>query len=476
MPSLLTALVALVATLRGSDPVGRTPSPTALVAARIPRDAGPHLELANAGRVVIGRALGVRIIGARAGDTLVLHARRTMRVERRVGTRWTTVVLPVASVATLVADRRGMVDLARARPLAGSWREADADALLWSMTAARDTQPGELIRPARDVPVQLYHRGRLVVSQALQLVDPAPLVERSVVLDGMAGTLVRPAGAHRRPLILVLHGSEGADSASVRALAMPFAALGYAAFGVAYYSGGRPATFPGVPTVFDGIDVRGLARLREWAGGQPEVDTARTAIWGVSKGGELALLAASRFTWPRAIVGCVPSDVMWAGFGRQTAVWDTLVSWRDGSVRLPAIPYVRYERVFIDSTVIPRRVHDESRVAAPALAQAARIPIERTRAPLLLIGGDADAIWASGPMVDSVVATMRRAAPRVPVEAMRVPDAGHGICGPGVQPVSWFGPDSLPTSRGSARARAEAWRRTVRFLAQHLGAPRDGVP
>ncbi|MCU0625144.1 MAG: acyl-CoA thioesterase/BAAT N-terminal domain-containing protein [Gemmatimonadaceae bacterium] len=433
-----------------------------------------RLVLPDSARLVAGRALTVRIAGAAPGETLVVRARRTLRVERRTGRRWATVTLPAASEATVVADGAGQIDLSRAVPVSGTWRDADGEALLWSMREARDTLAGELDRPSRTVAVALRHGDTVLDTATLHLVEPAPIVTRSVTLDGIAGTLVAPAGARRRPVVLVLHGSEGADSASVREMAMPFVALGYAAMGVAYYTGGRTGSFAGVPTAFDGIDVQGLARLRDWLGAQPEADTARTAIWGVSKGGELAMLAASRFRWPRAIVGCVPSDVMWAGFGRQTAQWDTLVSWRDGAVRLPAIPYVRYERVFADTLVTARQVHDESRAAVPApLRVAARIPVERTRSPLLLIGGDADALWASGPMVDSIAATVRRLAPRVPVEAHRYAGAGHGLCGPGTQPVPWFGVERDPASLASARARADAWRRTVAFLARWLGAPRE---
>jgi dienelactone hydrolase len=467
---LAPIVVTLAALVLRAAPV----TPLAAQSRAAPR-AAARLVVPDSGRLVEGRALTLRIAGAAPRETLVVRARRTVRIDRRVGTTWVPVVLPVASEATVVADAEGGVDLARTAPIAGSWRTVDADALLWSMRAARDTLDGELARPAGTIALALLRRGAGVDTATLRLVSPPAIVERAVTLDGIAGTLVAPAGARRRPVVLVLHGSEGADSASVRAMALPFVALGYAAFGVAYYGGGRPGAFVGVPAVFDAIDVRGLARVRDWLGAQPEADTARTAIWGVSKGGELAMLAASRFRWPRAIVGCVPSDVMWAGFGRQVADWDTLVSWRDGATRLPAIPYVRYERVFRDSTITPRMVHDESRAAAPDLARAARIPIERTRAPLLLIGGDADRLWDSGGMVDALATTMRRRAPRVPVELLRFADGGHGLCGPGTLPAPAYGGDDDPSAIGSARARALAWRRTVDFLARRLGPTRDRV-
>lgn len=465
----LTTLVLLLTASSGA--CGR-------LAAQLPADAQPRvtrLVLPDSGRLVDGRAFALRIADATPRETLVVGARRTVRVARRVGRSWTTVVLPVTSEATVVTDGDGVVDLARTVPVSGSWRSADAGALLWSMQAARDTLAGELARDASTISIALLRRGAIVDTTTLRLVAPAPVVTRSVSLGEIAGTLVAPAGARRRPVVLVLHGSEGADSASVRDIAMPFVALGYAAFGVAYYTGGRPNSFPGVPTVFDGIDIRGLDRARDWLGAQPEADTARTAVWGVSKGGELVILAASRLRWPRAIVGCVPSDVMWAGFGRQTTDRERLVSWRDGETRLPAIPYIRYERVFMDTSVTARMVHDESRAAVPALARATRIPIERTRSPLLLVGGDRDQIWNSGAMVDAIATTMRRRAPRVPVDVLRFPDGGHGLCGPGTRPAPIFGAEDDPASIGTARARAAAWTRTVDFLARHLGPPRDGA-
>jgi dienelactone hydrolase len=84
--------------------------------------------------------------------------------------------------------------------------------------------------------------------------------------DGFAGAFAAPgdpaggAGAARglRPAIILLHGSEGGDSASARVLAEAFAAQGYAAFALTYFAwGGR---IPGVPAALVNVPIEMVDR------------------------------------------------------------------------------------------------------------------------------------------------------------------------------------------------------------------------
>ncbi len=227
-----------------------------------------------------------------------------------------------------------------------------------------------------------------------------------------------------------------------------------------------------MPTAFDSIPVETLDRARAWLGQQPEADTSRTALWGVSKGAEFALVASARCDWVRATMACVPSDVMWAGYGRDPLPGETLTSWSDSGRRLPAIPYDRYDDVFAGKATL-REVHDRSRVASPALARAARIPAEQIASPVLLLGAERDNVWSSGEMTRSLERGLRATARPLPLSVRTYPDADHYICGVGTTPVSLFGPDSAPISEGTARAAADAWQRTLAFLAAHFpAAPR----
>lgn len=52
-----------------------------------------------------------------------------------------------------------------------------------------------------------------------------------------------------------------------------------------------------------------------WLGEQEGVAGDRTGIVGASRGGELALLAASLFPEVKAVVGYTPSGIIWEGIG-----------------------------------------------------------------------------------------------------------------------------------------------------------------
>ncbi|MCU0647776.1 MAG: dienelactone hydrolase family protein [Gemmatimonadaceae bacterium] len=433
-------------------------------------NSSPRLAVPDSGWIITGDPVAVRILDVAPRDTVTLIARRWVLLSRWSGDGWTTDTVAVQSRARWVGRATGSIAIDRDAPIDGTWRESSPWGVLWSMR--RDSQPdaASRTRSRSRIALTLLRGSRVVDTATLRLRSSAVPLDTTVVLrDGVAGAFVRPSGARRVPTVIALHGSEGGDTVTNKAMATMFAARGYATLALSYYNNQAPGALPGVPVAFDSLPIGLLDRARDWLGARPEADTSRTALWGASKGGEFVMVAAARRRWPRAVVGCVPSDVMWAGYGRAPAPGEVLTSWSDGDRRLPAIPYDRYEEVFQDKGITPRTVHDRSRAGAPDAARAARIPIEQTRAPLLLLGGDRDDVWASGPMVASIDSTMRASGNRVDVETARYADAGHAICSRGIDPVPDYGADDDPVAIATARAAADAWRRTVAFLARTLG-------
>jgi len=432
--------------------------------------AGARLVLADGGQVLSGEPANVRVEDVRAGDTIEIRARRIVPRSQYVEGTQVTDTIRVESWARFVATASGYVDVAGEPPIAGSWRDVDALALFWSMraTTADDTAIGA--RPVHEIALTLRQNGRVRDSGTITLRATRDTLDERVILGGnFVGAFVVRRGLRSAPVIMALHGSEGGDTVAALSLARRFAARGYAAFAVSYVQYPWNGALPGVPTAFDSIPVETLDRARAWLGTQPEADTSRTALWGVSKGAEFALVASARRDWVRATVACVPSDVMWAGYGRDPLPGETLASWSDNGRRLPAIPYDRYADVFA-GTATPREVHDRSRLASPAEAIAARIPVEQIATPVLLLGADRDNVWSSGEMARAAGRRMRSEARRTAVDVQTYADADHYICGVGTTPVSLFGPDSASVSEGTARAAADAWRRTLAFLGEHFPA------
>jgi dienelactone hydrolase len=184
-----------------------------------------------------------------------------------------------------------------------------------------------------------------------------------------------------------------------------------------------------------------------------------------------------------AVVSTVGSGVMTQGIGPGTSfleiVGTAVASWTYRGRRLP---YVR--------NVIPPELTAQVETGRPvelALAfrdgfadeeavKAATIPVERIRGGVLLISAGDDRMWPSQDL--SEIARRRLEDARRPYASEHVvyPDAGHAIAPPPFGPsMDLLSPGPGVTFRvggsgaANAHARADAWRRSIAFLADQLG-------
>lgn len=370
------------------------------------------------------------------------------------------------------ADARGRLDLAAAAPLSGDYAGADKSGLFWSAEDARAPVAGD--PPPGQVRVEAQVDGHTVASADLRTTpDTATLVTESVA-DFPGAVFVRLPGSVRRPVVIVLGGSEG-GSMTAKAFAPRFAAEGYAVLGLPYYDPGwNPADrLPGLPNAFMDIPVDRLAKVRDWLAARPDVDADRIGIWGASKGAEFALIAASRYPWIKAVAAVVPTDVVWEGWGRTGPAAASFAF--DGR----GLPFQRYQGMEAEiakaargQPMSLRPVHDAGRKAHPEDLAAARIPVERYKGPLVLVGGGDDQVWPSGEMASIVAETRRKAG--LPTTLIVEPHAGHGLGGPGYDPaapLTVLGGDA----QSNARARRLGWKATLETFKGALRPPRQAV-
>lgn len=125
----------------------------------------------------------------------------------------------------------------------------------------------------------------------------------AVRVQGLVGTWYPPAGHKSGPAVLVLGGSEGGEHSS-RAIGAKLAEHGYGVLALAYFRA------EGLPTSLQNIPLEYFDRATAWIAVQPEVDAKRLGIYGISIGGEVALVVAARHPEYRAAVAAVPSSVV----------------------------------------------------------------------------------------------------------------------------------------------------------------------
>ncbi len=400
--------------------------------------------------------------------------RATVRVTaERVLSEWDG--LKVARVlyrasASYPADDSGRVELSTVGPTSGSYTGADPAGLFWSMVKADGSVDG---LSEDDVRITAAIEGHPSSAIVIHVLAKAPNLSREEVAAFPGSVLLRPKDLERPPVIIVLGGSEGGGSFG-RTTGALLASHGFAVLGLPYYSPdyGGGQEIKGLRADFADIPVDRLEAVRAWLQSRKDVDASRIGLYGVSKGGEFAAIAASRLSWLGAVAAVVPSDVVWEGWGPGVTADDTRSSFSWRGRPLPFVPYTGMRpaiaAMMTGKPVRLRSVHDGGRRAHPERVAAARIPIERYKGPLFLAGAMEDATWPSGPMVQNMAE--RRAASGLPTEALVFDDAGHGISGLGWQPTA-----GLPggTAMGNARAQRVTWRRLLAFFERSLRSGRS---
>lgn len=267
---------------------------------------------------------------------------------------------------------------------------------------------------------------------------------------GLVASLWLPEAAEPAPGILLLGGSGGGigwqDHVGERLASQGFAALALGYFGLE----GLPDELERIPLEYI---QHGLTFLRL----QPRVDRQRLGVVGVSKGGELALLLASKHPEVRAVVAFVPSGLVWqsvaSGFPDSS-------SWSYHGDEVPYVPYGSVEQ--------PRGIIDFYRAgieqATPEALAAATIPVEEINGPILLLSGRDDNLWPSTDLSERVVARLSERGFSHPVEHRAYENAGHLISRVRDDDVSRRG----GTDEGNRKAQLDARGRMMAFLREHL--------
>jgi dienelactone hydrolase len=262
--------------------------------------------------------------------------------------------------------------------------------------------------------------------------------------DGLRGSLFVPPGTGRHPGILVVGGSNGGQPLRPAAW---LASHGYAALALAYFR------FEDLPPQLESIPLEYFQHALQWMIQRPEIDGARLAVLGTSRGGELALQLGSMFPVIHAVVAYVPSNVRVASCCRNTGgpAW----TWQG---RAPAY-------------AIPRQARN---IAARNFAA---IEVENTKGPILMISGESDHVWNSWEMADDVVSRLKSHHFAYSFENLKYPHAGHFAGRQEIVPA-WHSTVRNPTSgrendpggsaEGDAKSSLDAIPKVLEFLRKNL--------
>ena len=424
----------------------------------------PGEETACAASGMIDQPIAIEIRGLKSGERIGVKAR--LRDDRK--RLW-------ESHAIFAADDSGLVSLAKHPPVAGCYLGIDRMGLFWSlaMDSARSGPPTpftkkELTPALVELAVERDRATAIITRVERHFFIPGTRIH-DVREDGLVGRFFIPPCDGKRPTVIVLGGSGGGldwENAAV------LSSHGYVTLALAYFG------IPPLPGSLQNIPLEYFGTAIAWLGRQTDAHRDRIAVMGMSKGGELALLLGSYFPeLVRAVVGVVPSSVVWPGFGKGLHS-----SWTYQGQSLPFVPTPTgwfktksFFRMLAARPIAFRNMYESALKNHQAVARAT-IPVEKIRCPVLLISGSDDQVWPSARMSRMIMERLASHGFAYPYEHVCCEGAGHTFrCPYTPATLSRSKHPSMPVEvllggnpLAQARGQLEAWQRTLQFLKRHL--------
>ena len=368
----------------------------------------------------------------------------------------------------LDGDETGTIDLSRQAPKSGTFKAADPSAILWSLRPEGNPDiPVPLFKKKTVAPlsikISVVGEGKTLAEKNIERVFGSPdreIIREPVAREGVTGILFYPAGGERCPVVICLSGSGGGIDEPRAAL---LAAHGYTVFALAYFGAGS------LPKDLYEIPVEFFQKGLDWLEEQGAADPERVAVYGYSKGGELALLLASLYPRIKAAAAFAGSSHVWQGlrFGRPGSSW----SRRGNSLPyLPMkVPLTTVFKLMLGRAVAFRGSYERG-FASVRDPEAAAIQVEKINGPVLLVAGTEDQVWPAADFAERVAARLKENRQRYPLRYLKEEGAGH-LVGLPYLPSAEVCRNLIFTSadiESSTLASTRAWEALVDFLRESL--------
>jgi dienelactone hydrolase len=374
-----------------------------------------------------------------------------------------------SSHAHFQADSQGLVDLSRHRALEhSSYMGIDGMGLFWSMQSG-DPYATYTCKDRCDMELTLRVDGTICDAQRVSRYLKLPEIVRVDVREqGLVATLFLPPTPSPPPVIITLSGSNGGLSDSRGKL---LASHGFAVLSLAYFGA------DGLPANLEKIPLEYFESAFAYLKGRPDVDASRVGLYGVSRGAELALLLGAYFPDAvQAIVAMAPSSTVYGTLGDKSI--DAWVYQDKPVLPFAPVPPVDFstEAGKTPEGAISTLQNFLYGMQDTQGYEAAAIPVERIRCPLLLITGGDDQMWPSRLYAEQIIERLQLRHSPIVWQHLHYSDAGHGIRMPYLpspEPVyfhpmgqRWF---SMGGSRAAdAHASADSWDKLVTFFTNTL--------
>lgn len=217
------------------------------------------------------------------------------------------------------------------------------------------------------------------------------IIHQDINQENLVARFFKEPQKRNQPAIIVLSGSDGRIE-KAQNIAQLFASHGYASLAVCYF--GLVGTSDCLSQIPLELIEKAIAFLKQ----QPEVNTQKIAVYGRSKGGELALLAGSEFPELSCVIANTPSSFIMEGLTAKNRNSKTS-SWTYKKHDFPYIPFKIWDFI---PFVLKKILFNQQDLASPFSkiihrknAEKARIKIENVQGSILLLSSELDEVWPS---------------------------------------------------------------------------------
>jgi dienelactone hydrolase len=221
----------------------------------------------------------------------------------------------------------------------------------------------------------------------------------SLQADGFVGSVHHPQVMSDVAVVVFT----GADGGLTRAqyLAKLFADEGITALALAYFE------HPELNNTLKLVPLEYIERAAYWL--TENTPAKRIALYGISKGAEYALSTAARFSFIESVVAVVPNYYVSEGLDR----WKKgagVSSWSYQDKPLPYLPIERGTVPLIAASLRERQVSIKTRYELSeknGVPEEAIIPIDRSKARILLLSSSQDSLWPSKHAAEMIIGRLK---------------------------------------------------------------------
>lgn len=388
------------------------------------------------------------------------------------------------SQATFKSDSNGVIDLSTQAPISGTYTSVDSNGLFWSMSSI-DNKEQMFIKQTSD-PLTFILRVYSNSDQLLKMFTFTRFflfnnIEILHVNESIVGTLCYPKNKDSLPAIVLLGGSDGSVHESSAAI---LASQGYAVLALAYF--GKE----GLPKGIENIPLEYVEKAFNFLENKSFVNKNKFGIIGHSRGSELALLYASKYSNINSVIAVAPSSIVFSGMlnfqttsqpawtykGEPLNFFTPERSFKD---TVSFFKHLILKKPFSNIEKMKQNISDEDKL------QPFKIPVQEIQAPIMFISGTDDHVQPAELFVKQMQHSLKNHRYSENNKFISHIGAGHFSAFP--SNIS-----SLPqiigttnfnmtmifggTKENNAKAAQRSWDETIRFLKYNLATSRNINP